>query len=133
MGRTLPAVAGILLLGSPGCDSGAAGGAAGFRRDFNPGPAPAEMHRGEVVFNSYCISCHGLFGTGQGLGPPLLDTLYLPDRLPDQAFHDAVERGVRQRHWHFGAMPPIKRLERNDVDQIIGYVRWLQQRSGSAE
>jgi mono/diheme cytochrome c family protein len=122
-----PVLAASLLLAFTACDSGSTG--AGLHRDFNPGPAAVELHHGEVLFDSYCISCHGLFGTGQGLGPPLLDTLYLRPRLPDQAFYDAVERGVRQRHWHFGAMPPVKRLDHGSVQEIIRYVRWLQQRS----
>jgi mono/diheme cytochrome c family protein len=122
---------GSAICASQGCESGGGGSSAGFRRDFDPGPVPAELHRGEIVFNTYCISCHGRFGIGEGLGPPLLDTLYLSPRLPDQAFHDAVEHGVRQKHWHFDAMPPVKRVAAADVDEIIRYVRWLQQRSRS--
>ncbi|MEO8139219.1 MAG: cytochrome c [Gemmatimonadota bacterium] len=99
---------------------------------FNPGPTPAELHRGEIVFNTYCLSCHGLHGTGEGLGPPLLDTLYSPARLADDAMLTAVERGVSQRNFHFGAMPPVKRMTRTDALEVIGYVRWLQRQAGGA-
>jgi len=118
---------GLLALAACGADTGHWNGAlAGFR----PGPVPAEYHRGEVLFNSYCSSCHGLNGTGQGLGPALLDTLYLPAVLPDSAVARAIQQGARQRHWNFGAMPPVKRVEPGETALIIEYLRWLQRRAG---
>ena len=95
---------------------------------FKPGPTPDSLRRGEVIYNTYCISCHGRLGTGQGLGPPLLDSLYHPARLPDEAIYQAVERGVSQKHWHYGAMPKIQRVARAEVAEIIPYLRWLQGR-----
>lgn len=114
-----------LLAGCAGSDEGPAA-----LRGFNPGPTPEGLRRGERIFNTYCMSCHGRNGTGQGLGPPLLDTLYAPGRMPDEAVYTAVERGVNQTHWHYGAMPKNPRIGRAEMSEIIPYVRWLQQRAG---
>jgi mono/diheme cytochrome c family protein len=107
------------------CDSSRSGGGSAFP-GFDPGPAPADLRRGEIVYNSYCLSCHGRFGRGEGLGPPLLDSAYLRDRLPDEGLADAITQGARQRLWAFGAMPPVKRVTGSDLTQVVQYVRWLQ-------
>lgn len=125
MNPTCRLTAALLLL--VGCDSGRGGGSA--YPGFDPGPTPAELRRGEVVYNSYCLSCHGRFGRGEGLGPPLLDTLYSPTHLADQAFYSAVTQGARQRHWSFGAMPPVKPVSAADLGEVLRYVRWLQERT----
>jgi mono/diheme cytochrome c family protein len=111
-----------------GCGGSSGEGAAAFQ-NFNPGTTPDSLRQGATIFNTYCISCHGRHATGQGLGPPLLDTLYAPDRLPDEAIYQAVELGVNQNHWHYGAMPKIQRLGRSEVGEIIPYLRWLQRRA----
>jgi hypothetical protein len=64
------------------------------------------------------------------LGPPLLDTLYTPGRLADEAIYTAVERGVNQQNWHYGAMPKNQRIGRAEVSEIIPYIRWFQERAG---
>jgi mono/diheme cytochrome c family protein len=127
--REMPYLRALGLLLMLGCGGEARGSDAAFRR-FNPGPAPQELHQGEVLYNTYCLSCHGLHGRGEGLGPPLLDSLYAPARLPDEAIFTAVERGVNQHNFHFGAMPPVKRLGRTEAEPVVGYVRWLQRRAG---
>jgi mono/diheme cytochrome c family protein len=119
-----------VLLVMAGCASNEGAGESAYR-DFDPGPTPAEFRRGETVYNSYCLSCHGRFGRGEGLGPPLLDTLYTPSHLSDQAFHTAVTRGARQRLWSFGAMPPIKPVTAADLAEVLRYVRWLQERGAT--
>jgi mono/diheme cytochrome c family protein len=116
---------GLLVLLLVGCGGSSQEGAAAFR-GFDPGPAPDSLRRGQMLYNTYCVSCHGLYGTGQGLGPPLLDTLYRPAQMPDEAVYQAVERGVKQRHWHYGAMPKLLRVEPAEVREIIPYLRWLQ-------
>lgn len=127
-----PVLLPAIVLALSGC-GGEARGASGRWSGFAPGPTPAEFHRGEVVYNTFCLSCHGRHGTGEGLGPPLLDSLYAPDRLPDEAIFTAVERGASQRHFHFGAMPAVKRVTRGDLAEVIGYVRWVQRRAGVAD
>lgn len=121
-------VAGCLAVVLTGCGGSGGEGAARFQ-GFNPGRAPDSLRHGEMIYNTYCISCHGRHATGQGLGPPLLDTLYAPQRMSDNAIYQAVERGVNQTHWHYGAMPKLQRVGRADVGEIIAYLRWLQGRA----
>lgn len=119
----------LLLGGLPGC-GGEAGAASGRWSGFNPGPAPAEVHRGEVVFNTFCLSCHGLHGTGAaGAGPALLDSIFASERVSDEAMIIAMDRGSSQRYFNLGAMPPVQRLTREDAAQVVAYVRWLQRRA----
>jgi mono/diheme cytochrome c family protein len=125
-GNVLHAAAPLVIVALVACGGG---GSDGYMVGFNPGPTPGDLKRGEAVYNTYCMSCHGRHGTGEGLGPPLLDTLYLADQLTDQAFQDAITRGAPQRHWSFGAMPPVKAVKPGDIGEITRYVRWVQQRS----
>jgi mono/diheme cytochrome c family protein len=99
---------------------------------FNPGPTPPEVHRGEVVFNTFCMSCHGRHGRGEGLGPALLDTLFAPSRVSEEAFYQAIKQGVSQTHYDYGAMPPVKPVGRADATEVFRYVRWLQDRAAAA-
>jgi mono/diheme cytochrome c family protein len=108
---------------------GGSGGDPGPYMGFNPGPTPPELHRGEVVFNSFCMSCHGRHGRGEGLGPALLDTLFAPSRVSEAQFYQAIEQGVPQTHYHYGAMPPVKPVTRADATEVLRYVRWLQERA----
>jgi mono/diheme cytochrome c family protein len=119
-------VVAVVLLAACGGDTGASGP----YQAFNPGPTPAELRHGEILYNSYCISCHGRHGKGEGLGPRLLDTLYTPARLSDEAIFGAVQNGANQKHWNFGAMPRVQRIGRSEVSEIIPYIRWFQQRAG---
>lgn len=91
---------------------------------------PSEFLTGESLYNTSCAKCHGQRGAGTDEGPPMLDQTYAPNHHADGAFYLAVERGVNPHHWRFGRMPPIEGLSRDDVAEIIGYVRWLQQAAG---
>ncbi|MBL8977297.1 MAG: cytochrome c [Gemmatimonadetes bacterium] len=107
------------------CGGGSGGGSATMAA-YNPGRAPAELQRGAALYGSYCASCHGALGKGQGLGPPLLDTLFLPARISDAQMTSAILAGSPQRHWNYGAMPPVTRVDPAEVPQVVAYVRWLQ-------
>lgn len=115
----------LLALGLLAC-GGSSGGGSAQMAAFNPGRTPDELQRGAVLYGSYCASCHGALGKGQGLGPPLLDTLFLPARISDAQMTSAVLMGSPQRHWNYGAMPPVTRVEPAEVPQVVAYVRWLQ-------
>ena len=92
--------------------------------------APVEYLRGQELFNTYCAACHGEGGRGTDKGPPFLHRIYHPGHHGDQSFHLAVQRGVVAHHWRFGNMSRIEGLNEKDVDEIVGYVRWLQRREG---
>jgi mono/diheme cytochrome c family protein len=88
--------------------------------------APSTLVKGETLFNTHCASCHGVGGRGTAKGPSFLDKIYAPDHHADVAFYRAPDLGVRAHHWQFGDMPKIPGVSRQDLDQIIPYIRWLQ-------
>jgi cytochrome c len=99
-------------------------------RDFDPGPAPAQLAQGERLYDRTCRSCHGPSGTGTEAGPPLVHRIYEPSHHADAAFLLAVTRGVRAHHWTFGNMPPIPGMDSAQIASVTAYVRWLQQQAG---
>jgi len=125
IGRLVPACGVMLALG---CGSGDAGAGARWLA-FDAGSPPPELQRAEVLFNSYCLSCHGRQGRGEKLGPPLLDSLFLPPFVTDDAALRAITTGANQRAYSFGAMPPVPRLTKAEAVQVIEYVRWLQRQA----
>lgn len=92
--------------------------------------APTEFSAGEQLFNNNCAGCHGKGAKGSDRGPTFISKIYEPGHHGDGAFHMAVKRGVRAHHWNFGNMPKISGVSQSEVDQIIGYVRWLQRENG---
>lgn len=93
-------------------------------------PTPSEWLKGETVFNNNCARCHGARGTGTGSGPSFLIRIYEPSHHGDQAFHLAVRKGVRAHHWKLGNMRPYPQVSEKDVNEIVGYIRWLQKEAG---
>lgn len=130
----------LLLLMAAGC-GGEAGGGTASRGHGSANvvvdtarilalSVPAEHRSGERIFNVHCVACHGKAAIGTAQGPPLLHIYYEPGHHSDAAFQMAVTHGVRQHHWNFGDMPPVPGLGSADVQQIAGYVRWLQREAG---
>jgi mono/diheme cytochrome c family protein len=99
-------------------------------RSFDPGPVPAELARGETAFNRSCATCHGERAMGTAQGPPLVHIIYEPGHHSDEAFRRAVSLGAVAHHWSFGSMPAQPGMDPGEVESIIRYVRWLQQRAG---
>lgn len=93
-------------------------------------PTPAEFIEGEQIYNDNCARCHGLYGRGTDLGPALVHRVYEPAHHGDAAFQLAVRSGVIAHHWRFGNMPPIPTVSPEQVDQVIGYIRWMQRQAG---
>lgn len=92
--------------------------------------APGDVQKGEALFNANCARCHGDKASGTNNGPPLVHKIYEPNHHGDVAFQRAAANGVRAHHWQFGDMPKIDGASPADVEQIIGYVRWLQRQAG---
>lgn len=91
---------------------------------------PAELQPGEAKFHAHCSACHGPQGTGTQQGPPLVHKIYEPNHHGDAAFQRAATFGVKAHHWEFGNMPKIDGVTPADVEQITGYIRWLQRQAG---
>jgi len=91
---------------------------------------PFQHALGQQKYQQKCSGCHGLWGDGSKLGPPLMHPFYKPSHHPDAAFYRAALRGVRAHHWEFGDMPPISGVTREDMDTIIPFIRWLQHDKG---
>ncbi len=91
---------------------------------------PAELQPGEAKFHAHCSACHGPQGTGTQQGPPLVHKIYEPNHHGDAAFQRAATFGVKAHHWEFGNMPKIDGVIPADVEQITGYIRWLQRQAG---
>ena len=91
----------------------------------------ADGQKGRDVFNRVCAECHGIDASGGDKGPTLIHVVYRPGHHADGAFHIAALRGVRQHHWHFGAMPAQKdKVSKADVDTILAFVRETQRANG---
>ena len=72
----------------------------------------------------------GAGAVGTDDGPTFLDPIYRPGHHADGAFLAAVRLGVRQHHWPFGNMPPQEGLTNQDINNIVAYVRQLQDEAG---
>ena len=110
----------LILLSTPGY---AAENEAGFIVPFQYG-------LGKNLYEKDCASCHGNWGKGTEKGPPLMHNFYKPSHHGDAAFYRAALSGARAHHWKFGDMPAVEGMTREKMDQIIPYVRWLQEKSG---
>ena len=91
---------------------------------------PKGLAKGESLFNKNCALCHGQAGIGTNSGPLLVHKIYEPNHHADESFHRAVHDGVIAHHWRFGNMPPLPNISRDNVEQIIQYIRWLQKQAG---
>jgi mono/diheme cytochrome c family protein len=91
---------------------------------------PAELQPGEAKFHAHCSACHGPQGAGTQQGPPLVHKIYEPNHHGDAAFQRAAIFGVKAHHWEFGNMPKIDGVTPAEVEQITGYIRWLQRQAG---
>lgn len=100
--------------------------------DGNEGAEPGseQTAQGEELYQANCASCHGTDLRGTNKGPSHLSIVYEPGHHGDDAFRSAVANGVGQHHWPFGDMEPVPGLSDSDVDDIIAYVREVQEREG---
>lgn len=101
----------------------AASDATGFKVPFQYG-------LGKNLFETNCSTCHGTWGKGTEIGPPLMHQFYKPSHHDDTAFYRAALTGTRAHHWKFGDMPAVPGVNRKNLSKIIPYIRWLQQKNG---
>jgi cytochrome c2 len=87
---------------------------------------PFEMARGQLLYDKYCSSCHGLQLDGSDQGPPLVHPFYKPSHHSDKSFYRAVLQGTKQHHWNFGDMKPVEGMTPKKMDAVIPFVRYYQ-------
>jgi len=92
--------------------------------------SPPELAQGKTLFEQNCSVCHGPAGDGTEQGPPLVHIIYEPNHHADAAFILAARNGVRAHHWRFGDMAPLPGVTDVMVQEIVGYIRWLQRQVG---
>lgn len=102
----------------------------GVTVQVTPAALSQEAKAGEALFNATCAECHGPNAAGTNLGPPLIHDIYNPGHHSDQAFYLAAANGVRAHHWNYGDMPAQPQVSREEVTQIIRYIRELQEANG---
>jgi len=85
---------------------------------------------GKLAFGSYCAECHGKQGEGSDKGPPFLHRVYHPGHHGDASFFRAAKSGTRAHHWKFGDMPPVPKVTDPQIQNIVKYIRALQQANG---
>ena len=88
---------------------------------------PFHLGKGQLLYEKYCSSCHGLQLNGSDQGPPLLHPFYKPSHHGDKSFYRAALQGVRQHHWEFGDMAPVEGMPPGKMDRLLPYVRYYQQ------
>ena len=83
------------------------------------------IEAGRVMFRMYCASCHGLHATGGRSGPDLTRGTFAEGDT-DADLYRVVSNGVP------GAEMPAfgNRLDKDDLWQVISYVRSLTARPG---
>jgi cytochrome c oxidase cbb3-type subunit 3 len=74
------------------------------------------IHAGEAVFKANCVACHGADLTG-GIGPNLLDTLWIHGGTPEQILH-TITVGVPEK----GMLTWGPILGPEKVAQVAAYV-----------
>lgn len=94
-----------------------------------------EAEEGRLLFERYCVYCHGISGDGFGINAPNLlvevpnftDPDFMPRRTESELV-DAIARGGRGR---FGLpiMPEWRlRLSDREIDALVTYIRTLASR-----
>ena len=96
-----------------------------------PATFSAQARLGQKTYEANCASCHGANAAGRDdVAPPLVHVIYEPGHHGDESFQRAVAQGVRAHHWPFGDMPPVTGLTRDDVADVVAYIRELQRTNG---
>ncbi|MDH3713841.1 MAG: cytochrome c [Gammaproteobacteria bacterium] len=91
---------------------------------------PFKYGLGQQKYTAMCAECHGKWLRGTDQGPPLLHGYYKPSHHGDRSFYRAILQGTQQHHWNFGDMAPVPGATQADAQQIIPFVRWVQQAEG---
>jgi mono/diheme cytochrome c family protein len=92
---------------------------------------PFQFGLGMQKFQEKCSACHGKWAEGTAdKGPPLVHPYYEPSHHDDDSFFRAALSGVQAHHWHFGNMPPVEGITKQDIGRIVQFIRWWQKENG---
>ena len=131
MSRKLVTLIAVIFVVTSACGGGDDGSGA---CSANPAPievGPAEADRGNNVYNSICVACHGSDGEGiRGNGKPLVDNEFIAS-LPDGALVNFIIQGRDAGHDDNTTgidMPPCggsDELTEQDLVDVVAYLRGL--------
>lgn len=115
----------VAALFAPACGGGTekGGGAAGSAN-------AVDLAAGEQSYMDFCGSCHGRNFEGSAAGPSQLDPHFAPETTSDDAFRAAITNGAPEEHFDFTPMPAIGSLDDSEIDNVIAYVRGVQEERG---
>jgi len=102
----------------------------GADADAEAAGSEPQLDRGAEVYAQTCASCHGEDLRGTDKGPSHLSIVYEPNHHTDDSFRSAIANGAPQHHWNFGDMPAVGGLSDDDVEAVITFVRFEQERQG---
>lgn len=80
--------------------------------------------RGKGIFEARCATCHGLDGLGGEHAPDIVRQTAVKS-LPDQALLDLIHDGIPE-----AGMPGFPDLGKENSQALLGYLRFLQGKSG---
>lgn len=94
-----------------------------------------EEESGRLVYERYCIFCHGTGGDGFGINasnlrlqpPTLADERRLSKEI-DQHVADRIAGGGMARGLPAGCPPWERRLGTGNIQAVVAYLRWLGRR-----
>jgi mono/diheme cytochrome c family protein len=78
---------------------------------------------GEYAFADHCGGCHGAYAYGTEQAPSLITSEFAADELDRDGFADTIRDGV-------GTMPGFDDLEKQEVADIIAFVREIRLEAG---
>lgn len=91
-----------------------------------PASSRPESIQGKPIFTSSCAQCHGLDGKGSERAPNIADRPNV-QKLSDAQISHIIENGVPGT-----GMPAFHSLQISQVRAVVGYLRSLQGKSGTA-
>ncbi|MCO5317390.1 MAG: cytochrome c [Microthrixaceae bacterium] len=120
--KAAPAIAAVALLAA-GCGDGGTEDSAGTAE-------PGDPAAGQQLYADYCGACHGRDFEGSIQGPSHLDEHFAPGTTSDEDYRRAIRNGTDGSAFDFGRMPAITSLDDQQVEDVIAYIRSVQEERG---
>jgi mono/diheme cytochrome c family protein len=93
-------------------------------------PDGVDLAAGEQTYMDFCGSCHGRDFEGSSQGPSQLDPHFAPEITGDDDYRRAITEGAPREYFDFTAMPAIGSLDDDEIDDVIAYIRSIQEERG---